>query len=105
MTALALQLKRSIPIRRDAPRRHIYLSRGYRSGPYAAIRPGGRGDIAATHVVWHVEPGLPTFIDGPLRRAPLLAGDVGVITAVDAKTGSRSGVSGWAVLYGLAGCW
>ena len=37
----------------------IYLSRGYRSGPYAAIRPGGRGDISKTHVVWHVPAGAP----------------------------------------------
>ena len=37
----------------------IYLSRGYRSGPYAAIRPGGRGDISKTHVVWHVPTGAP----------------------------------------------
>ena len=26
----------------------IYTSRGYRNGPYMAIRPGGRGDIAGT---------------------------------------------------------
>ena len=37
----------------------IYLSRGYRSGPYAAVRPGGRGDISETHVVWHVPTGAP----------------------------------------------
>jgi len=67
----------------------IYLSRGYRSGPYAAIRPGGRGDIAKTHVIWHVPTGAPyisslTYYDVLLY----MAGDVGVITCVDAKTGA-----------------
>jgi outer membrane protein assembly factor BamB len=66
----------------------IYLSRGYRSGPYAAIRPGGRGDISKTHVIWRVPTGAPyisslVYYDGLLY----MAGDVGVITAVDAKTG------------------
>ena len=67
----------------------IYFSRGYRSGPYAAIRPGGRGDISKTHVVWHVPTGAPyisslVYYDGLLY----MAGDVGVITCVDAKTGA-----------------
>jgi len=68
----------------------IYLSRGYRSGPYAAFRPGGRGDVSKTHVVWHVPTGAPyisslVYYDGLLY----MAGDVGVITCVDAKTGER----------------
>jgi outer membrane protein assembly factor BamB len=67
----------------------IYLSRGYRSGPYAAIRPGGRGDITKTHVLWHVRTGAPytsslVHYDGLLY----MAGDVGVITCIDAKTGA-----------------
>jgi len=66
----------------------LYLSRGYRSGPYVAIRPGGRGDITKTHVVWRVPTGAPyisslVYYDGLLY----MAGDVGVITCVDAKTG------------------
>ena len=68
----------------------IYVSRGYRSGPYAAIRPGGRGDIGETHVLWHVPTGAPyvssvVYYDGLIY----MAGDVGVITCVDAKTGER----------------
>jgi outer membrane protein assembly factor BamB len=68
----------------------IYLSRGYRSGPYAAIRPGGRGDISKTHVVWHVPTGAP-YISSLVYYQGLLymAGDVGVVTCVDAKTGER----------------
>ena len=30
----------------------IFLSRGYRNSDYLAIRPGGRGDVTATHVEW-----------------------------------------------------
>jgi outer membrane protein assembly factor BamB len=37
----------------------IYMSRGYRSSPYMAIRPGGRGDISKTHVVWESATGAP----------------------------------------------
>ena len=68
----------------------IYLSRGYRSGPYAAIRPGGRGDIAKTHVVWHVPTGAP-YVASIVHYNGLIymAGDVGVITCVDARTGER----------------
>jgi outer membrane protein assembly factor BamB len=68
----------------------IYVSRGYRSGPYAALRPGGTGDISKTHVLWHVPTGAPyisslVYYDGLLY----MAGDVGVITCVDARTGER----------------
>jgi outer membrane protein assembly factor BamB len=68
----------------------IYLTRGYRSGPYAAIRPGGRGDISKTHVVWHVPTGAP-YISSLVHYDGLLymAGDVGIVTCVDAKTGER----------------
>jgi outer membrane protein assembly factor BamB len=68
----------------------IYLSRGYRSGPYAAFRPGGRGDIATTHVAWHVPTGAP-YVSSLVHYEGLLymAGDVGIVTCVDAKTGER----------------
>jgi outer membrane protein assembly factor BamB len=68
----------------------IYASRGYRSGPYMAIRPGGRGDVSTTHVVWSVPTGAPycsslLYYDGIVY----MANDVGVLTAVDAATGKR----------------
>ena len=37
----------------------IYASRGYRSGPYMAIKPGGRGDATKTQMVWNVATGAP----------------------------------------------
>jgi len=68
----------------------IYASRGYRSSPVVAIRPGGKGNIADTHVVWRMASGAP-YISSPIEYAGLLymTGDVGVVTVVDAKTGER----------------
>ena len=68
----------------------VYLSRGYRSGPYMAIRAGGRGDISSSHVVWQVGTGAP-YISSLVFDAGLLymANDVGAITIVDAATGAR----------------
>jgi outer membrane protein assembly factor BamB len=68
----------------------LYMSRGYRSGPYMAIRPGGRGDISASHVVWQINTGAP-YISSLVYDAGLLymANDVGAITAIDATTGQK----------------
>ena len=68
----------------------IYMSRGYRSGPYMAIRPGGRGDISKSHVVWEAATGAP-YISSLVYDAGLIymATDVGAITVVDASTGQR----------------
>lgn len=68
----------------------IYMSRGYRSGPYMAITPGGRGDISSSHVVWETPTGAP-YISSLVHDAGLLymATDVGAITVVDAASGAR----------------
>ena len=68
----------------------IYMSRGYRSGPYLAIRPGGRGDVSKSHVVWETATGAP-YISSLVFNAGLIymATDVGAITVVDAETGQR----------------
>ena len=68
----------------------IYMSRGYRSGPFFALRAGGRGDLSATHVKWQVPTGAPyvsslLYYDGRVY----MANDVGVLTAVDAASGER----------------
>jgi outer membrane protein assembly factor BamB len=68
----------------------IYTSRGYRSGPFMAIRPGGRGNVANSHVVWKVATGAPyvssiVYYDGLIY----MVGDVGVVTVSDARTGER----------------
>jgi outer membrane protein assembly factor BamB len=58
-----------------------------RNNPLVAIRPGGSGDVAATHVAW-------TFAQGPDVPTPVSDGkllyivrDGGVVFALDVKTG------------------
>ena len=68
----------------------IYASRGYRSGPYMAIKPGGRGDVTGSHVIWTVATGAP-YVSSLLHYDGIvyMANDVGVLTGVDAATGER----------------
>jgi outer membrane protein assembly factor BamB len=68
----------------------IYTSRGYRSSPFMAIRPGGKGDVASTHVQWKVTSGGP-YISSLVNYDGLIymMGDVGVLSVFDAKTGER----------------
>jgi outer membrane protein assembly factor BamB len=68
----------------------IYMSRGYRSSPYMALRPGGTGDITKTHVIWENATGGP-YISSLVYDNGLIymATDVGAVTVVDAKDGSR----------------
>jgi outer membrane protein assembly factor BamB len=68
----------------------LYASRGYRSGPYMALRPGGSGDVSKTHLVWHIETGAP-YVSSLVYHDGLvyMASELGIVTAVDAKTGER----------------
>ncbi|MDH4063255.1 MAG: PQQ-binding-like beta-propeller repeat protein [Acidobacteriota bacterium] len=68
----------------------LYMSRGYRSGPYMAVRAGGRGDVSRTHVLWEVPTGAP-YVSSLIqyRGRVFMANDVGVLTVIDAKTGRR----------------
>ena len=68
----------------------IYMSRGYRSGPYLAMKPGGKGDVTNSHVVWNVETGAP-YVSSLVYANGLLfmANDTGIVTAVEAKNGER----------------
>jgi outer membrane protein assembly factor BamB len=66
----------------------LYATRGYSSGPYLAIRPGGSGDVNATHVLWRVPTGAP-YVSSLLYYRDLLymATEVGVVRCIDPKTG------------------
>jgi outer membrane protein assembly factor BamB len=68
----------------------LYLTRGYRSGPYMAIKTGGRGDVSKTHVTWHVPTGAP-YVPSAVHYNGLfyMAGENGIVNAVDAATGER----------------
>ena len=63
-----------------------------RNNPLAALRPGGSGDVAGTHVAWKFErgPDVPTPVsDG---KYLYVVNDSGVVHCLDPKTG--------AVIYG-----
>ena len=55
-----------------------------------AIKPGGRGDVTASHVIWTVPTGAP-YVSSLLYYEDIIymANDVGVLTAVKAATGER----------------
>ena len=66
----------------------IYTSRGYRSGPYMAIRTGGRGDVSQTHVEWRVATGAP-YVSSLLYYQGLIymASEQGIVSCIDASSG------------------
>jgi outer membrane protein assembly factor BamB len=68
----------------------IYTTRGYRSGPYWAIRPGGSGDVTATHTAWRIPTGAP-YVSSVVVYDGLMysAGDAGIISCLDIETGER----------------
>lgn len=65
----------------------LYSASG-RNGPTLALRPGGTGDVTATHLVWRAVRG------GPHVPSPILVGgrlftvnDTGIASCLDAATG------------------
>ena len=71
----------------------IFLSRGYRNSDVLAIRPGGRGDVSATHVDWTAPNGasyVPSIVhyDGLLY----MTNEVGIVTD-DRRVDGREGVA------------
>ena len=68
----------------------VYMTRGHRSGPYMALKTGGKGDIEDTHVNWHVDTGAP-YVSSLTHYQGLIymANGLGIVTCVDAETGER----------------
>jgi outer membrane protein assembly factor BamB len=66
----------------------LYASRGYSSGPYMAVKVGGRGDVSATHVQWLTPTGAP-YVSSLLHYHGLIymATESGIASCVDASTG------------------
>ncbi|MDX1979417.1 MAG: PQQ-binding-like beta-propeller repeat protein, partial [Bryobacteraceae bacterium] len=66
----------------------IYSSRGYQSGPYFAVKPGGSGDVGKSHLAWEVKAGAP-YVSSLLYYRGLLymANERGVVSCVDAADG------------------
>jgi len=68
----------------------LYASRGYRSGPFMAIRLGGTGDISRSHVQWLVPTGAPYVSSLVLYQGLIyMANDAGVASCFDAKNGEK----------------
>jgi outer membrane protein assembly factor BamB len=66
----------------------IYLIRGYRNSDFLAIRPGGRGDISGTHVLWRASSGA-SYVPSILYYNGLLyvTNEIGIVTCAEADTG------------------
>jgi outer membrane protein assembly factor BamB len=70
----------------------VYCSSG-RAGPTFAVRPGGSGDVTASHVVWSTPKGS-SFVPSPLLLGDYLytVNDmVSIVTCHHAKTGEAIG--------------
>jgi outer membrane protein assembly factor BamB len=67
----------------------VFCSSG-RAGPTIAIRPGGSGDVTATHVAWSTPKGSPFVPSGIIVGEVLyLVNDMqSIVTAYEAKTGT-----------------
>jgi outer membrane protein assembly factor BamB len=67
----------------------VFASAG-RAGPTIAIRPGGSGDVTATHIAWSTPKGSP-FVPSPLIAGEVLylVNDMqSIVTAYEAKSGT-----------------
>jgi outer membrane protein assembly factor BamB len=66
----------------------VFYPSGWSTGQVLAIRPDGRGDVTASHIVWRVTRGAPQkpslLLNGDLL---FMINDAGVAQCLDAKTG------------------
>ena len=69
----------------------IYINRGYRSSPFLAIRPGGRGDITNSHVVWNVGAGAP-YVSSLIHNDGMLyyVTEQGIANCIEARRANAS---------------
>jgi outer membrane protein assembly factor BamB len=68
----------------------VFINTGFSKADLYAVRPTGKGDVTASHVVWHVTRGIgskpsPVLVDDLLY----LVHDGGVAVALEAKTGKE----------------
>ncbi len=68
----------------------IYMSRGYRNSDFMAIRPGGRGEVTESHILWRTPSGA-SYVPSILYYDGLLymTSDAGILTCADASTGKQ----------------
>lgn len=66
----------------------LYSSSG-RNGPIFAIKPGGKGDLTESHVVWRNERGGPHVPTPAWRDSRLyVVNDTGILTCLDSSNGA-----------------
>ncbi len=67
----------------------LYATRGYASGPYLAVKLGGRGDVTNSHVLWEIPTGAP-YVSSLLYYQGLLylATERGIVTCADPQNGA-----------------
>jgi outer membrane protein assembly factor BamB len=66
----------------------VFYPSGFATGELLAVKPDGRGDVTATHVVWRVSQGVPKKPSLLLKDDLIfMINDVGIITCLQAKTG------------------
>ena len=67
----------------------VYIATGFQQAAIIAVRADGTGDVTASHIAWTLTRGAP-FTPSPLVVGDDLyvINDLGVLTCVDAKTGS-----------------
>ena len=67
----------------------VFYPSGWSTGELRAVRPDGRGDVTTTHVVWSMTQGVPKkpslILSGDLL---FMINDVGIVTCLEAKTGT-----------------
>jgi outer membrane protein assembly factor BamB len=66
----------------------VYTSRGNFSSPYLAVKAGGSGDVASTHLKWEVKTGAP-YVSSLLYYQGLLymATENGIVSCIDPASG------------------
>jgi outer membrane protein assembly factor BamB len=68
----------------------LYVTRGYRSGPYWAMKLGQQGEVPKAKLAWHVDTGAPYTSSMVYDNGLLfMATEMGIVTCIDAKTGER----------------
>jgi outer membrane protein assembly factor BamB len=66
----------------------VYIATGFQQPSLLAVRADGRGDVTRTHVAWRLDRGVPNTPSPLLVCDELyLVSDLGIATAVDARTG------------------
>jgi hypothetical protein len=70
--------------------KYVFATGGYPERHTVAIRPGGRGNVTDSHIVWRTTRGA-AFVPSPIisGRYLLMVADSGIASCFEARTGKR----------------